>query len=134
MRRVFLIAVSVCLVRTAVALAHDAPVQWPPLPTSGFIAGRIATAEDVKSGLALFLLSTEDTRPLNIKVPQYALLHDQKTGKDAPVIIVQAEVRGEGVHALQVVGCISVPDKARRVGMLEEFKLLGTDMRKLPPL
>lgn len=114
------------------ASASDAEIAWPALPISGFVSGRPATKHDVEVGNAAFFLESggkAEGRPLSIRIPQYALLRDETTGADIPVIVIQAETNG----AISVVGCIGVADKLTRVVTLPELKLLGTDVRALPP-
>jgi hypothetical protein len=54
--------------------------------------GRVATAEDVKSGKALFSLDPKgkNHRAAQIKLPFYVIMKDQ--GKEVTAIIVQAEI------------------------------------------
>jgi len=121
----------VSLTLTVPAASDEKQLLWPPLPVTGFIKGRAATTDDVASGAAAFALQSKgkaDGRPLDIEIPQYALLRDDKTGRDIPVIIIQAETNG----AMEVVGCIGIFDKVVRIATLKEVKLLGTDVHKLP--
>jgi len=105
---------------------------WPELPTSGFIRGRAATKEDVTAGVAAFHLASKDDtpegRPLPIEVPQYAFHHDESTGIDTPVIIIQAETNGD----MSVIGYVEAKAAVIGVGTLPEFRLLGTDRSTLP--
>ncbi len=67
--------------------------EWPPLPRTGYIAGRAATLQDIKDGNAVFVASKGDTavaKPLAITIPQYAYWRDQ-SGLRIRVILVQAE-------------------------------------------
>ncbi len=105
--------------------------MWPPLPATGFIKGRAATKQDVNSGDAAFFLESNgkpEGRPLNIDIPQYALLRDETTGADVPVIIVQAETNGVS----DIVGCIAVGNHTLHIATLKEVSLLGTDITNLP--
>jgi hypothetical protein len=55
-------------------------------------SGKVATAEDVKSGKALFSLDPKGKkhRAAQIKLPFYVIMNDQ--GKQVTAIIVQAEI------------------------------------------
>lgn len=78
--------------------AIGADTAWPPLPKSGFIAGRVATEADIRRGDAVFLTATDgkpDGTPASIHVPQYAFLK-QEGGKRQPVMVVQAETNRRG--------------------------------------
>jgi hypothetical protein len=77
--------------------------EWPPLPRTGYIAGRAATLQDIKDGNAVFVASNGDTvvsKPLTITIPQYAYWRDQG-GRRTRVIVVQAE-EAKGVHIFGV--------------------------------
>jgi hypothetical protein len=115
----FLLALGVA----AAASAQSAPVNWPPLPTKGFVAGRPATDEDVAAGNAIFVLKAYGTyfsKPIDITIPQYAYL--TKAGaKPVPVIVVQAEV-GKGIKLFGVRGLDGDKSTARDY----ELQLLGT--------
>jgi len=102
-------------------------VHWPPLPADGFVAGRAATAEDVRAGRAGF--SMENGEALPVPVPQYAF-HVSPSGDRRPGIIIQAEV-GQGVP---VYSMRTIPDGVLVYAMEREFVLLGTAMPSEPPL
>lgn len=95
---------------------------WPPLPSSGFVAGRPATQADVDAGDALFLLG-DGTRssgePLAIDIPQYALFDDE--GIITVVVVIQAE-REDGRSQIGA----RKPDGSALIGLLDQFKLVGT--------
>ncbi|HUD40734.1 MAG TPA: hypothetical protein VMR06_01930 [Dokdonella sp.] len=95
---------------------------WPPLPSSGFVAGRPATQDDVDAGNALFLLG-DGTRssgePMAIDIPQYALFDDE--GIITVVVVVQAESEA----GRSQIGARK-PDGTPLIGLLDEFKLVGT--------
>jgi hypothetical protein len=77
--------------------------SWPPLPTSGFIAGRPAVAKDVADGNAIFVLRAYGVafgKPLDVTIPQYAYL-TKRGQQPVPVIIVQAE-QGKGIKIFGV--------------------------------
>ena len=100
-------------------------ISWPSLPTTGFIAGRSATTEDVDAGRAVFALKSADKyigEPLDLDIPQYAIHTDQDSGKRTPVVVVQVETNGDIV----AVGCISAEDGSAMAGLMQEFELLGT--------
>ena len=115
----FLLALGIA----AAASAQAAPVNWPPLPTKGFVSGRTATDEDVTAGNAVFVLKAYGTyfgKPMDITIPQYAYL--TKAGeKPVPVIVVQAEI-GKGMKLFGVRGLDGDKSTARDY----ELKLLGT--------
>jgi hypothetical protein len=66
-------------------------VVWPPLPKSGFVAPRVATADDVEAGNAIFSISKDGSvgRVAEIDVPQFAFYLDGQN--KVPAIILQAE-------------------------------------------
>jgi hypothetical protein len=80
------------------APAQSAVSEWPALPKSGFVVGRLATEADLKRGDAVFL-SSVDGKPSGssapIRVPQYAYLIEE-SGKRRPVVVVQAERNEQG--------------------------------------
>ena len=132
MRITLVLATLAMATMSATVTSGDKPFAWPPLPLTGFIKGRAATSDDVRSGSAAFVLAANGVpigRPLDIAIPQYALWRDDKTGADTPVIITQVETNGR----IDVVACVGVMDHAVRVATLKEFTLLGTDVHKLPP-
>ena len=101
------------------------PVVWPDLPKDGFVKGRPATQEDAKLGNAAFAIEVGGKvagKPLDIEIPQYAIHVEDKTGKETPVIIIQAE-EGNGIKAIgyKVVGTSEIG-----VCLLRELRLLGT--------
>jgi len=104
-----------------------ATVQWPPLPTDGFVIGRPATAEDVRAGRAGFAMENGEALP--VPVPQYAF-HVSRSGERAPGIIIQAEVgQGIAVYTMR-----TIPDRTILYAMESEFVLLGTATPSEPPL
>ena len=114
----------------APSVAPDAPVKWPPLPTSGFVSGRAATSEDAAAGRAAFSAQAGDAvigTPLAITVPQYAY-HTDEAGKRTPGILIQAEeVRGVHIVGFQPLGreeLLAVPES--------EVELLGTTVPTAP--
>jgi|HubBroStandDraft_4_1064222.scaffolds.fasta_scaffold25031_2 hypothetical protein len=129
--RITLILATLAIVSlSARVTSGETPFAWPPLPNTGFVRGRAATNDDVRTGAVAFVLAANGKpigRPLDIAIPQYALWHDVRTGTDTPVIIIQAETNG----TIDVVGCMGIADHAVRVALLKEFTLLGTDVHKL---
>jgi hypothetical protein len=78
--------------------AIGADISWPPLPESGFVTGRLATEADIRHGDAVFLATIDgkaNGTPARIQVPQYALLNQEKGGRQ-PVVVVQAETNERG--------------------------------------
>lgn len=105
------------------------PFQWPPLPKTGFISGRVATTSDIAAKNAVFVAEEGGVpigKPLGITIPQYAVYLDQETGKKVPVLVIQAEeARGK-----KLIGARSILDGAELVALLWEFELLGTNVPK----
>jgi len=94
--------------------------KWPPLPTHGFIRGRVAQKADLAKGNALFVFEWDGKvvgKPIRIAIPQYACVKSSKT----PVIVVQAEAEPNG---LKLVGERTLKGETI-VGMLGELDLLG---------
>ena len=116
-------ALLLALAMAAAASAQTAQVNWPPLPTKGFVSGRQATDEDVNAGNAVFVLKAYGSyfgKPMDVTIPQYAYLI--KAGeKPVPVIVVQAEI-GKGIKLFGVRGLDGDKSTARDY----ELKLLGT--------
>ncbi|MCR6700627.1 MAG: hypothetical protein NVV68_05515 [Dokdonella sp.] len=95
---------------------------WPPLPSSGFVAGRAATQADIDAGNAIFLLgdgSRSSGEPIAIDIPQYALFDDE--GIITVVVVVQAESEA----GRSQIGARK-PDGTALIGQLDQFKLVGT--------
>ncbi len=102
--------------------ASGESVDWPPLPTNGFIVGRAATQADVKARRAVFVAGQGNTivgKPLPLKIPQYAWLKQGQT--KVPVIIVQAEE----ANGLRIVGARFLNGEDV-IGGANDFELLGT--------
>jgi len=97
--------------------------SWPRLPTSGFIAGRAATAKDVADGNAVFVLRAYGVpfgKPLDVTIPQYAYL-TKRGQQPVQVIVVQAE-QGKGIKIFGVRDLSGKAATARE----SEVRLLGT--------
>ncbi|HEV2626642.1 MAG TPA: hypothetical protein VGV62_16310 [Xanthobacteraceae bacterium] len=104
--------------------AAGAAPSWPPLPTSGFIAGRPATAKDVADGNAIFVLRAYGApfgKPLDITIPQYAYV-TKRGQQPVAVIVVQAE-QGKGIKIFGVRDRSGKPVTARE----SEIQLMGTN-------
>ena len=97
-------------------------MNWPELPSSGFLSGRSATKADVESGQAVFSMDGKGEGPLQIAIPQYALWTDEQ-GTAHPVIVVQAEQAPGG---MQIVGLLN-PDGSHAAATLAELRLLGAE-------
>lgn len=97
------LAALMTYVAVSVSAAQPSPPAWPPLPTTGFIAGRPATDADAAGGNAVFVLKAYGIyfgKPMDIVIPQYAYLTRQGQ-KPVPVIVIQAEI-GKGIKLFGV--------------------------------
>ena len=104
-------------------------VAWPELPTSGFIAGRVAIQEDVSNGDAVFAAFGSVTSDLlQIDIPQYALLTNDD-GSSIPVFVIQAEVVHSESGDVETYGLHPVEGGPPIVGVSQNVKLMGTDNR-----
>jgi len=106
-------------------------VQWPDLPTTGFVSGRPATKEDVNAGNAVFVLESGGRpvgTPLKIAIPQYAIHVNAESGEQTPGFVIQAESAGKQ----SIVGFIVLPGRTVFAGTLPEFKFLGTKRPSVP--
>ncbi|WP_206677348.1 hypothetical protein [Caulobacter sp. SSI4214] len=77
---------------------NSAAGEWPPLPKSGFVSGRLATEADLKRGDAIFLSLVDGKpsgSPARIHVPQFAHLIEEN-GARRPVVVIQAETNEQG--------------------------------------
>jgi len=101
-------------------------INWPDLPTAGFVSGRLATPDDVERGAAAFAaFGSVTSDAAGVPVPQYARVRD-KSGSVTPAILIQAEIvhgpKGDaktyGLKPLQGDGLIVAVDA--------EVELLGT--------
>lgn len=106
-------------------------IEWPDLPKGCFVSARPATASDIRKGCAVFMLGkgkafageaeTSAGTPLNIKIPQYAWHVDEKSGKKAPVVLIQAEE----ISGVKTVGFKNLDSQSLGVALLSEMILLG---------
>ncbi|SEE14292.1 hypothetical protein SAMN04490198_0646 [Pseudomonas palleroniana] len=109
----------------APALAIADSITWPDLPQSCFVSGRSATSVDVDTGCAAFLINVKGKAagtPIKLDIPQYALHIDEATGKETPVIIIQAEENGD----IKAVGYRELGTEQLGAALLREVRLLGT--------
>ncbi|ROM58301.1 hypothetical protein BK648_05505 [Pseudomonas poae] len=109
----------------APALAIADTITWPDLPQTCFVSGRSATSVDVDTGCAAFLINVKGKAagtPIKLDIPQYALHVDEATGKETPVIIIQAEENGE----IKAVGYRELGTDQLGAALLREVRLLGT--------
>lgn len=117
-------ALTLCLTLVPTLALADA-IVWPDLPKTCFVSGRPATSQDIDTGCAAFLINVQGKpagKPINVDVPQYALHVDEATGKETPVIIIQAEGNG----ATEVVGYQELGSDQLGAALLREVRLLGT--------
>lgn len=98
-----------------------AATLWPDLPTTGFIAGRVATDADVMAGNAVFAQggAPGQSEPKSLTIPQYACWTGEDAGRQ-PVILIQAETGPPG----DIVG-LRTPRGEDIVATLPEVQLLG---------
>jgi hypothetical protein len=67
------------------------PDKWRRIATT---SGTLATEEDVKAGCAVFYLENPDeigAEPYEVNLPHCGVLTDDESGKEIPVIVIQAE-------------------------------------------
>ena len=109
----------------ASTLANADAIAWPDLPKTCFVSGRSATSADVDTGCAAFLINVKGQAagtPIPLDIPQYALHVDEASGKETPVIIIQAEENGE----IKAVGYRELGTDQLGAALLREVRLLGT--------
>ncbi len=107
------------------SLALAEAITWPDLPDTCFVSGRSATSEDVDSGCAAFLINVKGKAagtPIKLDIPQYAMHVDEGTGKETPVILIQAEENGD----VKAVGYKELGTGQLGAALLREVRLLGT--------
>jgi len=105
-------------------LASANTIIWPDLPQTCFVSGRSATSADVDTGCAAFLINVKGEAagtPIKLDIPQYAMHVDETTGKETPVIIIQAEENGE----IKAVGYKELGTDQLGAALLREVRLLG---------
>jgi hypothetical protein len=101
-------------------------VQWPSLPKSEYVAGRVATTADVEAGRAVFVAEKEGIpigKPAKVTLPQYAWHRDGT--KKVAVVVIQAE----DVGPQRILGAKKVAG-GYLAGLASEFELLGQEPPK----
>jgi hypothetical protein len=117
-----LVASVLSILGIASAIAAE-PSIWPPIPKDGFMVGRAATTEDVKTGRAVFVAAQGGIvigKPIAIKIPQYAWHMDGNM--KTPVVIIQAEE----ANGQKIVGAVQRNGQFV-AATLAEFELLGSN-------
>ncbi|QJI36410.1 hypothetical protein [Pseudomonas sp. ADAK13] len=107
------------------SLALAEAITWPDLPSTCFVSGRSATSQDVDTGCAAFLINVKGQAagtPIKLDIPQYAMHVDEGTGKETPVILIQAEESGD----IKAVGYKELGTGQLGAALLREVRLLGT--------
>lgn len=100
-------------------------IAWPDLPETCFVSGRSATNNDVDNSCAAFLINVKGKAtgtPIKLDIPQYAMHIEADTGKETPVIIIQAEENGN----IKAVGYKELGTEQLGAALLQEVRLLGT--------
>ncbi len=103
-------------------LLTAAEKKLPPLPTEGFITGRIATQADVRNGNAAFAsLPEQDVMrsAVPIPVPQYAYYR----GKNKLVMAFVIQI--ERVNGKLTIGARLIESGEIVVGAPQDFQMLG---------
>ena len=121
MRGVGVLTRLAALLGFSAASSSPSRVAWPELPTTGFIAGRLATIDDAKRGDAVFSTNGTGGSTVRVTIPQYALWMDEH-GTKHRVILVQAEHAPDGTEIVGLRGL----DGSERVATMPEVILLGT--------
>ena len=112
-------------------VAHEGAVagavRWPELAKISHVTGRTATTDDVQTGHAAFAIRSDadghpGSKPIQVTIPQYALYVDRDTGKQVPVILIQAEDRA----GVKLAGFRLVGMDGFGACLLSELHLLGT--------
>ena len=113
------------LALVGIANAIASGIVWPDLPKDGYIAGRVATTEDVKAGNAAFAAVGKNgerlSTPIPLKIPQYAWHVEADKGVKTPIIVIQAEDTPAG----KTIGYRIVGGPGLGVCLLAEVRLLG---------
>lgn len=111
------------LALAAPAVAQDSTtVVWPDLPTDGFLSGRVATAEDVAEGRAQFAIGSDaGAEPIDIAIPQYAIL--RSNGAGVPGIVLQAEA----AQGMRVAAFRPLDGSGVTVALIDQLELLGQE-------
>lgn len=107
------------------AFVQAAESTVPPLPTEGFVTGRIATQADVKNGNAAFATLPEQKvmrTAIPIPVPQYAFY--RAGAKQVLAFVIQVEK----VNGKPTIGAKLVESGEMVVGSPTDFQMLGVDI------
>jgi hypothetical protein len=111
-----------CLLAVALEGAHAGAIRWPDLVGVGHVTGRTATPDDVAAGNAAFTIQNSNSKPIHVTIPQYAMYVDRDTGRQVPVILIQAEDKaGAMLAGFRIVG-----SNGLGACLLSELHLLGT--------
>ncbi len=100
----------------------QAAAAWPRLPTTGYIAGRVATSADIRKGDAVFAACVGVVgRTLDVAIPQYGLWHDPLTDSIRRVFVVEAEwFQGDSMFGLR-----QIPSGKDAMATIADLQLLG---------
>jgi len=79
---------------------------WGPIKLESWkgiqcISGRVAREEDVAAGRAVFFLEDPEminAQALEVDVPRCAILTDEESGEELPVVIIQVEQADDKVY------------------------------------
>jgi hypothetical protein len=100
MRTPFL--VIVCSLFLASVVVAEEGVLWGPIDMRTWkqvpcVTSRVVTQKDIDEGRAVFRIDGPPgaVKPIELGLPRCAIWHDQKTKKDVPVVVVQAEEAGK---------------------------------------
>lgn len=99
-------------------------MDWPDLSTFEATVGRLATAEDTRANRAAFLLTVDGERigtPIDMKLPCFAIYHDEEESESKRVVIFQAE-EADGIRYF---GGWLIDDETQVVGFDSDFELLS---------
>lgn len=101
--------------------------KWRATPC---IRGRLAVEADVAGGSAVYYIeNTVAARPFEMELPRCAVLHDEKTGRGIPVIVVQAECHEDHAGPSLVIGYRFL-NGGNGICMLSEVDLLAKPDRR----
>lgn len=119
---------SLLIIITATSSLHAMAEEmvFPPLPTEGFVSGRIATQEDVKKGDAAFATLPEQRlvrQAVPIPVPQYAIY---RGGEESQLVFV---IQVEKVNGKLTIGARPVEGGDLVIGEATDFRLLGNNAK-----
>lgn len=101
--------------------------EYPPLPTEGFVSGRIAVQEDVTNGDAAFATLPEQhvvRQAVPIPVPQYAIY---RGGDEHKLVFV---IQVEKVNGKVTIGARPPEGGDVVIGTPQDFMLLGKTPNK----